>query len=105
MKTFETLRQSSITSHSSSSPVFFRLGQAADKKAFEDLLASGRVAFLYDEIEGQIKELIKSLHPSAKLTAADYEHKMQEHLAGRESGEYGVWVFFPMEREDGPPAG
>lgn len=89
------LRQSSITLRSSSSPVFFRLGQPADKKAFDDLIASGHVAFLYDEIEGQIKELIKSLHPSEKLNATDYAYKMQEHLAGRKTEEYGVWVYFP----------
>lgn len=95
MKAFETLRQAGITSRSSSSPVFFRIGRPEDKKAFDDLIASGQVAFLYDEIEGQIKELIKCLHPSEKLNAADYAYKMQEHLAGLNADEYGVWVYFP----------
>lgn len=93
------LRQSGHTSRPSATPVFFRLGQSTDKKAFEDLLASGEVAFLYDEIEGQLKELIKCLHPAQKLSAADYEQKIRQHLDGRPADEYGVWVYFPWNRK------
>lgn len=93
------LRQSGYADRSNASPAFFRLSRPADKKAFDDLLASGQVVFLYDEIAEQLKELIKCLHPAQKLTAADYEQKIHQHLAGTPADTYGVWVYYPWGRK------
>ncbi len=75
-------------------PVFFRLGHDADKKAFDDLIEKGNI-FLHDEITDQLKELIKSRHPSRLLKPQDYETLVPAHLNGKNADEYGVWVYYP----------
>jgi len=76
-------------------PLFFRLNNDADQKAFETLLSSGKVTYLGDEIIGQLKELIKSEHPSVRLKPDEYERLIADRLKGKESTTYGVWVYYP----------
>lgn len=76
-------------------PVFFRLNKDADQKAFEELLESGKVTYIGDEIIGQLKELIKSEHPSVRLKPDEYEKLITERLNGKDSNAYGVWVYYP----------
>ena len=49
-------------------PVLFRLSKSSDKQAFEVLLAKTPPFFIHDEIEGQLKELLKSRNTTFKLS-------------------------------------
>lgn len=74
-------------------PELFRLENPSDKKHFQSLLAAEHV-FVHDEIEGQLRELIKSRHPSRQLGSAEIECLLAEHTASSPNA-YGVWIYYP----------
>ena len=74
-------------------PTFFRLNTIADKEAFNAFLVEGNISMLYDEIETQLKELIKSQNPTIKID--EYEPYLAKHLNGIAMEDYGVWVYYP----------
>ncbi|MBL7718114.1 MAG: Rv1355c family protein [Flavipsychrobacter sp.] len=76
-------------------PVFFRLHLPTDKAAYQQLLQEHSHLSVHDEMEGQLRELIKSLHPSRKIPAQEYPGLIAAHLDGCPMQEYGVWVYYP----------
>jgi hypothetical protein len=81
--------------HASYKPVFFRWQHAAEKQAFLDICASKDVIFVHDEIESQLRELVKCNNPSTPLSGEALETKAKEHLNGTAAEAYGVWVYYP----------
>lgn len=79
-------------------PSFFRLSNAADRQSFNELCASPKVIFIHDELESQLKELMKCNHPSQLLTSEALQEKATAHLQGCPLGEYGVWVYYPWSK-------
>ncbi len=79
-------------------PRILRLNIPADKQIFDTLLADGKVLFANDEIEGQLRELIKSKNPSIKIKVDDYPALIMAHLKGMDIMEYGVWAYYPWSR-------
>ena len=80
-------------------PLILRLSKLADKATFESLFAEGKVLFVYDEMYSQLQELVKSEHPSIKITAEEYPELISNHLAGRNIDEYGVWVYYEWNKK------
>ena len=80
-------------------PVLLRLLDPSDKKSFEALINEGKVSFVYDEMYGQLQELVKSKTPSVKIKKEDYPELIDRHLAGTTIDEYGVWVYYPWNQE------
>ena len=80
-------------------PVLLRLLDPSDKKSFEALINEGKVSFVYDEMYGQLQELVKSKTPSVKKKKEDYPELIDRHLAGTTIDEYGVWVYYPWNQE------
>jgi hypothetical protein len=76
-------------------PLFFRLQQPADRQAFNNLLRHNLFLTIHDDLEGQLRELIKSYNPSIKIKTEDYAQLIEKHLNGQKREEYGVWVFYP----------
>lgn len=85
----ETKKQDSVYT-----PVILRLNDQTDRKTFDSLIESGKVSFVYDEIYGQLQELVKSEHPAIKIKKEDYPDLISKHLDGRDIYEYGVWVYY-----------
>jgi hypothetical protein len=79
-------------------PELFRLTNAQDKQKFEAILSSDPAVIVHDEITGQLRELIKSLNPSVKISEAQYTGLIETHLKGRNIDEYGVWVYYPWNK-------
>lgn len=77
---------------------FFRLDNLENKKKYQLLLNSNTVLHIYDEIEGQLRELVKSLNPSKKIKQEEYPELIEKHLNGQDLSEYGVWVYYPWSR-------
>ncbi len=75
-------------------PVFYHLSNVNDKQKFEQLIESDGI-FLYDELYDQLKELIKSRHPTFKFTAEQYKERIAAHIGALSMEEYGVWVYYP----------
>lgn len=79
-------------------PVFFRLSNENDINSFNEFLSKNTNIFIYDTIQSQLRELIKSLNPSRKLSAEETKKAVENHLAGRDINAYGVWVYYPWAR-------
>jgi molybdopterin/thiamine biosynthesis adenylyltransferase len=79
-------------------PLIFRLNVSSDKEALDVLLSEGKVNYVHDEIVGQLQELIKSLNPSVRINAGDYDALITKHLNGTDINEYGIWVYYPWSR-------
>ncbi len=99
MENIVSLLASSKNIQQSYKPLILRLSLAADKATFESLFTEGEVSFVYDEIYGQLQELVKSEHPSIKLKADEYPELISNHLAGRNIDEYGVWVYYKWSKK------
>lgn len=80
------------------SPRILRINEDVDNLAFDTLLKTQKVDFVYDEIYGQLQELIKGFHPSIKIKDTEYRELIDAHLAGTAIEEYGVWVYYPWSR-------
>ena len=76
-------------------PVFFRLHDAHQKLAFEQLLDSKPHMMAHDTMWAQLKELVKSNNPSRTLSMDEIEAGIKEHLGTTPMHEYGVWVYYP----------
>lgn len=76
-------------------PEFFRLTNKEDYKQLKLILDNKPYIRIFDEISGQIKELIKSRDPKTKFTAEKEELEYQEYIRNVTLDEYGVWVYYP----------
>ena len=79
-------------------PLILRPGNADDRQMLDRLLANGLVLSVHDELKGQLKELIKSEHPSKRLKPDEYEDLIGQRLNGKDMADYGVWVYYPWTR-------
>ncbi|WP_225447191.1 ThiF family adenylyltransferase [Streptacidiphilus sp. PB12-B1b] len=76
-------------------PVLFEPQDAGDRAELDALLASGQVREVYDTVEEQLRELVRSREPGRKLAGAELERAVAEQLAGLEPESYGVWAWYP----------
>ncbi len=75
-----------------------RLTDAADAAFLESLKTSQPGLQLFDEIGGQLRELVKSLQPWRKMSCAEVDAAVVDHLQGVEPSGYGVWVYYPWSQ-------
>lgn len=76
-------------------PVFFYPDRAADQAALQQLLEAQPYIRVYDELAGQLRELVKVQHPTRRLSEAETVTAVEAHLKGVPQDQYGVWVFYP----------
>ncbi|MBS1772401.1 MAG: Rv1355c family protein [Bacteroidetes bacterium] len=76
-------------------PEFYRVKNTEDRRRLEELLQNNNRIAIFDEIEGQLRELLKSKNPTIKIKADEYPHFIERHLNGCDIREYGVWVYYP----------
>lgn len=79
-------------------PIIFRIADAQDEQVLRELFENGQISFVQDEIYGQLQELIKSKNPSVKIKPNEYPALIATFLAGRDMGDYGVWVYYPWSK-------
>jgi len=79
-------------------PITLRLGNTEDKKTYDKLLSEKIALFISDEIEGQLKELIKSQRPWVMIKPEEYAGLISLHLNGSSINDYGIWVYYPWSR-------
>lgn len=79
-------------------PEFFRLTEPASLERFEELLNDPRVQ-VFDEIQDQLKELVKSQNPKITFDSEALQAAVEKHLNGTETEKYGVWVYYPWSQK------
>lgn len=77
------------------SPLFFRLSNDSDKIKLEKLLDSNLSITVFDELLGQLEELVKSQNPKIKFTKESLTEAAEKHIGDTLFEEYGVWVYYP----------
>lgn len=76
-------------------PYFYRLTDEKSAGELQLLLEQNKSILVIDDIDSQLRELIKSLHPSTKIKNEEYPELIKEHLKGQDLKNYGVWVHYP----------
>jgi molybdopterin/thiamine biosynthesis adenylyltransferase len=80
-------------------PIFFRLEKATDRARLEELLATKPHISVHDNLTSQLGELIKIRNPQRTFNFNPDENELDyaiaAYLAGRDPGDYGVWVYYP----------
>lgn len=79
-------------------PVLFRLSQQEDRNAFEQLCSTDAVSFIHDELQDQLKELMKCNHPSRQLSPEETSTLISQYLNGKDLYHFGVWVYYPWNK-------
>lgn len=80
-------------------PLFFRLGNTSDREKLYDLLKEKPYITVFDTLEQQLKELIKSSSPDKTFEEAQLLSLLNVHLDGLSLAEYGVWVYYPWNEK------
>jgi molybdopterin/thiamine biosynthesis adenylyltransferase len=75
-------------------PVFFRWGDPV----LRQLLAERPGVMVFDEIRGQLEELVRTKWPQRAFSGEELAAAVDEHLDGTPSEGYGVWVYYPWSR-------
>lgn len=77
--------------------LFLKFSDVKDKAILNALREKGQIAFVNDEIERQMKELVRCRYPMG-LSSRDEESYIQDLLQGKSLEEYGVWVYYPWRK-------
>lgn len=75
-------------------PVFFDLKNSSDLQALQGILDKNQHILICDEIESQVKELIKIRHPHLQLSSSDYDDKIVQYFSPETKDSYGKWVYY-----------
>lgn len=76
-------------------PEFFRLSNKADAEQLEKLLDKHPGIHVFDELHGQLEELVKLQNPRKKFNKDELSAAAKAHLGKIPAHEYGVWVYYP----------
>ncbi len=77
-------------------PLFFKLIDSEQKKAFETLIETQENLQVFDHIHSQIAELVKCLQPTIVfLPPTELAKAVENKFQGKPTNEYGVWVYYP----------
>lgn len=76
-------------------PVFFRLRIASDRADLSELLEQVPSIIVMDQINMQLRDLVKLENPSKTLSEEEYISEINKKLSGLTSDDYGVWVYYP----------
>jgi nitroreductase/molybdopterin/thiamine biosynthesis adenylyltransferase len=79
-------------------PLCYDRSDGEDLQALERLIGSGEVVHVYDTIEAQLADLVRTRAPSFNPTPQESAERVQAHLKGASANDYGRWVFFPWSR-------
>lgn len=91
----EALLHASAVDRDSYRPLFFRLREPADRAALEELLKREPRVQVFDELQSQLTELVRTLNPSIVYTKEARDAAARAHVKEIPAEEYGVWVYYP----------
>ncbi|HXI00071.1 MAG TPA: Rv1355c family protein [Sphingobacteriaceae bacterium] len=74
---------------------FFRIINPHEKELLEELIDEKPHIKVYDTIQSQLREFIKSASPGVTYTEEEVSKNVERHLGGITPHEYGVWVYYP----------
>ena len=75
-------------------PELLRLEAPSQRTRWETLLADPTV-HVHDDLEGQLRDLLKSRSPAHPLSREELDEAVRTRLGKTPPGSYGVWVYYP----------
>ncbi|HEX7755617.1 MAG TPA: Rv1355c family protein [Niabella sp.] len=79
-------------------PYFFRISEEQDARQLEELRSAVADLSVYDQISGQIHEIVKLRHFEAISKGADIKDLIAKHIGDTPLEAYGVWVYYPWSK-------
>ncbi|WP_437731503.1 Rv1355c family protein [Sorangium sp. So ce1335] len=79
-------------------PSFFRPTREEDAERLGRLLRDEPGLQVFDAIDRQLADLVKTRHPSRTLGEQEIARRVEAHLGGVPRQAYGVWVHYPWSR-------
>ncbi|MEO8760123.1 MAG: Rv1355c family protein [Bacteroidia bacterium] len=76
-------------------PLFYRLNNKSDKEKLNELLTANPNITVFDELLGQLEELVKSQNPKIRFSKIELTDAAKKHVGKTPYEEYGVWVYYP----------
>ena len=76
-------------------PQFYRINVDPERSKFDELIHTDQRIQVFDQMESQLRELIKCSNPSLQIKPQDYDELIKSHLNGVDIYNYGVWVYYP----------
>jgi molybdopterin/thiamine biosynthesis adenylyltransferase len=76
-------------------PVFYRTSNPTEQAALQQLVDNKHYIQIFDTIESQLKELMRTNKPAITLTPTEVAADLEAHLNGTSMDNYGVWVYYP----------
>lgn len=80
-------------------PRIFNINNPHDKIEVQQLLDGQQDIVVIDQIESQLRELIKIRNPKTSLSEAEYLEQIDTLLNGLSAQEYGCWVYYPWNKK------
>ncbi len=84
-----------LTANDVVKPRFYRINVDTDRSKFNELIHTGQRINVFDQMESQLRELIKCSNPSLQIKPPEYKELIIAHLKGVDIYNYGVWVYYP----------
>jgi molybdopterin/thiamine biosynthesis adenylyltransferase len=91
----DLLIQNSKLNEDAYKPTIFRLTNKVDETKFVELIKEQPGLVVFDELHGQLEELVKSTNPKINYSKEGLSEAAIIHLGTTPSREYGIWVFYP----------
>ncbi len=80
-------------------PEIFNINISSDFQRVQTLINEQADLLVLDEIQGQLRELIKIRNPQKVLTDDEYVQQIETLLNGESSHHYGNWVYYPWNKK------
>lgn len=85
----------SATDRDTHRPVILRADDPADRAALEELLKREKRVTVHDQLDAQLRELVRTMHPAVKWQDDELSEAVRSYLGGRPTMDYGNWVYYP----------
>ncbi|PUZ22134.1 ThiF family protein [Chitinophaga costaii] len=79
-------------------PTIFRLANKTEADELQALADRTPGLSVYDSLDRQLAELVKSQHPTERFTDEQLQEKGQALLGNTPHAAYGVWVYYPWSQ-------
>jgi len=76
-------------------PQLFRLAESEDRRSLSTLLDEVPGLQVYDALEEQLIDLIRTRNPSERISDLAARERVQLYLGETPPDEYGVWAYYP----------
>lgn len=80
-------------------PRIFNINNQNDKHEVQQLIDGQHDIIVIDQIDSQLRELIKIRNPKAVLSESEYLEQRTAMLNGGSAQDYGCWVYYPWNKK------